>query len=397
MEQLVIRLGSELDQPIYWLVWSSQEQEIIASGELADASQLESLNERTGHHNVIALVPSSDVFLKWLELPPKAGRKALAAIPFMLEDDLSEDIAEQFFALGEKQGDKQAVAVISHNKMIEWLEAIKLANLHCTKMLPDILALPHQQDCWAMLALNQQVLVRQDDWQGIQGNANWILPAIEHYAKQQNEPLDLHNYSDFEVPQLANVNVSQMPLDMPMQVLAQGALKSQFNLLQGDYKPKRQSTNKLGKWRWAAVLAGLALLTSLVDKGLELNSLNSQNQLLSQQISNEFKRGFPNAGAYRDMRRKVRDSIADLESGGGGISVLVLMTQLSDAFASSNVKPQTLRYDSKRRELRILAVANNFEELEQFKRLAQESGFDVQQGAINNKDNQVIGSLSIRS
>lgn len=397
MEQLVVRLGSELNESIFWLVWSSVEQEIIASGELTDASQLESLTERSGHHNVIALVPSSDVFLKWVELPPKAGRKALAAIPFMLEDDLSADISDQFFAIGERQTHRQAVAVISNSKMLEWLEALKQADLHCTKMLPDVLALPYEDNCWTLLALNEQMLIRQDNWQGIQGNASWILPATEHYAKQQTEPVTLNNYSDYELPQLANVNVLQMPLEMPMQVLAQGALKAKFNLLQGDYKPKRQSNRKLGQWRWAAVLTGLVLLTALVDKGLELKSLTNQNTELTRQIKLEFDRGFPNSGAYRNMRTKVRDSIADLENGGGGISVLVLMSQLSPAFETSNVKPQTLRYDSKRGELRILAIANNFEELEQFKRLAEESGFDVQQGAINNKDNQVIGSLSIRS
>lgn len=397
MEQLVVRLGSELNEPIFWLVWSSVEQEIIASGELTDASQLESLPERSGHRNVIALVPSSDVFLKWVELPPKAGRKALAAIPFMLEDDLSADISDQFFAMGEKQTNRQAVAVVSNSKMLEWLEALKQADLNCTKMLPDVLALPYEDNCWTLLALNEQMLIRQDNWQGIQGNASWVLPATEHYAKQQTEPVSLNNYSDYELPQLANINVTQMPLDMPMQVLAQGALKAKFNLLQGDYKPKRQSSRKLGQWRWAAVLTGLVLLTSLVDKGLELKRLSSQNEQLSAQIRTEFKRGFPNTAHPRILRKTVGTMLTSLENGGGGISVLVLMSQLSEAFETSNVKPQTLRYDSKRGELRILAVADNFEELEQFKRLAEESGFDVQQGAINNKDNQVIGSLSIRS
>ena len=31
-ESLVIRLGTNAQQPVHWLVWSAQEQEIIASG-----------------------------------------------------------------------------------------------------------------------------------------------------------------------------------------------------------------------------------------------------------------------------------------------------------------------------------------------------------------------------
>ena len=56
-----------------------------------------------------------------------------------------------------------------------------------------------------------------------------------------------------------------------------------------------------------------------------------------------------------------------------------------------------MRFDATRGELRMQVVANDFESLEQFKRLAQAQGFVVEQGAINNKDNQVIGSLAVRS
>jgi general secretion pathway protein L len=86
-----------------------------------------------------------------------------------------------------------------------------------------------------------------------------------------------------------------------------------------------------------------------------------------------------------------------LEQVGGGASMLVMLNQLSAAFSDSNIKPQSLRFDATRGELRMQVVANNFESLEQFKRLAQAQGFVVEQGAINNKDNQVIGSLAVRS
>ena len=33
MEQLLIRLGSNADEAVHWLVWSTSEREIIASGE----------------------------------------------------------------------------------------------------------------------------------------------------------------------------------------------------------------------------------------------------------------------------------------------------------------------------------------------------------------------------
>lgn len=397
MEQLVVRLGSTESEKIHWLVWSSLEEEIIASGELQDASNLASLSERAGQRPIVALVPGSDLFLKWVDLPKKAGRKALAAIPFMLEDELSEDISEQFFAMGENRADRQAVAVVSKAKVEMWLDWISNAGLICDKIVPDVLALPAHEDSWSLLALGEQVIVRQNTWEGIQGDANWVIPAVEYYAKKQESPLQIADYSGLELSNLANTEINPQQLDVPMQVLAQGAKVCKFNLLQGDFKPKRQSTGGLGQWKWAAILAGVALLLTITDKGIELQALNAERDALTEQIEKEYKRAFPGSTRIVNVRSQMRQKLSALEQGGSSVSMLAIISQLSDAFSASNVKPQTLKYDSKRSELRLLAVGDNYDALEQFKRMAEELGFEVEQGAINNRDNQVIGSLSIRS
>ena len=397
MEQLVVRLGSFADDPVHWLVWSQQEQEIIASGELQNVTHMSSLSERAGQRPIIALIPSSDCNLTWLSMPAKATRKALAAIPFMLEDELAGDISEQFFATGPRSGDKQAVAVVNKIKMQEWLSWIKDAGLYCNKMLPDTLALPVKDQHWSLLQLGDQLLLKRDEWQGLCGSASWLLDALQHYSKQQETPVKLDLYSQLELTHLANIECHQQSLNVPMQLLAEGAINDKFNLLQGDFKPKRQSNSKWREWRLAAVLAGVALLTSLIDKGIELNRLETEKQHLNEQITAEYNRGFAQFGNYRNLRTKVRSNMTSLERGGSGrATMLILMSELTQAFSDSKVKPQTLRFDSARSELRIQAVAENFEGLEQFRRLAEAKGFEVQQGAINNKDDQVIGSLSIR-
>ena len=57
---------------------------------------------------------------------------------------------------------------------------------------------------------------------------------------------------------------------LELQVLAKEALQSNFNLCQGEYKVKRKRSGVLNQWRVAAVLAVLALCTSLIDKGVSL-------------------------------------------------------------------------------------------------------------------------------
>ncbi|TDF36427.1 type II secretion system protein GspL [Alteromonadaceae bacterium M269] len=399
-EQLVIRLGTEPTDPIYWIVWSLAEQEIIASGELPDAPALASLSERAGNRPVIALVPTSDVSLRWVTLPAKAGRKALAAIPYMLEEDISGEIEAQFFALGQKQDDQQQVAVVEKARIEQWLQVIRDAGLRCGKLIPDILALPQQDQEWSVLQLGNQFLLRQDEWKGMQGESDWMLPAVSHFVSQQEDALTIANYSDIELPELDNVTVAPQQLEMPMQILAKEALTTPFNLLQGDYKPKKESSGVWKKWRTAAILAGIAVTASLVDKAVTLNQLQAEEEQVWTDIQQNFKTAFPEVRRVTKatIQPLMRQKMKELEDkSGGSASMLLMLSQLSEAFESSNIKPQSMRFNSQRAEMRLQAVASSFEALQKFSQMAEQQGFTVQQGAVNNRDTEVVGSITIRS
>ncbi len=396
MEHLVIRLGNSIAEPVHWIVWSDSD-EIMASGELPDASHLATLPERTGKRQAVVLVPAADVILKQVQLPPRSGAKALAAIPFMLEDELTSDIGDVFFALGKRDGAEQPVVVVAHSRMQTWQALLNDAGLNCEKMLPDVLALPALEDSWHLLELGAQWLVRSGKWEGFQGEQDWLAFAIEHHAKQTPEPLQLVCANEIEPKHLANIQWQQAGQELAMQVLAKGAMAADFTLLQGQYKLKKKRNQWWLQWRTAAVLGVVALLLSITDKSIELYQLSAQNEQLKQQINGEYKRAFPTATRIVNVRSQMTQALKQLEQGGQNASVLVMMSQLSEAFASSKIKPQTLRFDGNRTELRMQAIAADFEALETFKRLAEASGFEVQQGAINNKDDKVIGTLSIRS
>jgi general secretion pathway protein L len=315
----------------------------------------------------------------------------------MLEEELATDISQQFFALGPKVGNEQAVAIVSHEKMQQWQRWLQDANLACDTIIPDVLAVPHTADGWSILILGDQLLVRQDNFKGIQGEQQWLLPTLAHFTSQHSTPVSVTNYAGIDLSSLPNIEETETPLELPMQVLAKEATATSFNLCQGEYKVKRKRSSALSQWRVAAVLAVLVLCTALIDKTATLYQLKSQNDVLRSQISNTVKSGFPNIGTYRDVRRKLQSEMAKLEQGGGNASMLIMLDQLSPAFAATDVKPQTLRFDASRTEIRIQAEGKSFEALEQFKKTAEQAGFLVEQGAINNRDSGVVGTVSIRS
>nr|WP_301003587.1 type II secretion system protein GspL [Arsukibacterium sp.] len=175
------------------MVWASHSDEVIASGEIANAGELRQLAERVGARPVIALVPASDVVLKQVSLPTRPTRQILQALPYMLEDEQAEDIDQLWLALGElaqQEGQyQQQVAVVQRQRIDCWLSWLREAGFNVTRMLPDALLLP-DNPLPACIELNEQWLIKQGPWQASAIDSSWwpqylalaALPNIASYS-----------------------------------------------------------------------------------------------------------------------------------------------------------------------------------------------------------------------
>ena len=398
MEQLVVRLGTNLQDPVHWVVWSAQSQDVIASGELTSADALSSLEERTSLRKAIVLVPGADVRLSTVTLPGKVNRKLQNAIPYMLEDELAEDIGELFFAMGPTQGNQQSVAIVSHRQMEKWLGWLASAGLGATAIIPDVLALPAPEDnSWVALAVGAQLIVRQGTWQGMQGEQAFLTSVLAFQAKAQPEPVMVTALTDVDLHAVPNIHQNTQNEDVPaIGVLAKFVSTSSFTLLQGPYKPKKQHNQLWQLWRVPLILLAVVVLLTIGDRTLKLNQLTQQNADLTARIDAMVQQGFPDIGTYRNVRLKIQQEMQRLEQTGDGSSLLVMLAQLNSAFATSKITPQTLRFDANRTEIRMQAQGKDFNALETFKRSAEAAGFTVEQGAFNNRDDSVIGTMNIR-
>ncbi len=393
MQQLVIRLASHADLPIHWMLYSTTEGEIIASGELSSDSQLSSLQEHATESTVIALAPASDVLLTTVTIPKNANRKVLSAIPYMLEENICADVSEQHVALGKREGERQQVAVIEKQKLIDWQETLKDAGIFCQRLIPDAILLPTpSENHVSLLQLGNSLLVKTSEYEALQGEVDWLLPLI-----LANDEIQIYAFSEIEnadLPDNSEFNFDELPLER----LRQQISSADINLFQGDFAVKAASNPFWQKWRIAAVLAIFALSANLVGKTIELNHLKSEKAKVDQSISQTVKASFPGIQRVRMsiIKRLVEQEMQRLEGAGGGASMLALLSKMSGAFSNSGVTPQTLRFDSSRTELRMQSVANNFESLERFRRDIQSLGLQVDQGAINNRGDQVVGVIVVK-
>ncbi len=392
-ERLVVRLGSHAQQPIPWVTWSDEQQGVISSGVLPGADALPSLGERAGGRPVDVLVDSSALRLTAVTLPAKAQRQANKAVPFLLEESLAEDVERMHFVIGPRQGDQLAVAVVSHATMTLWQSWLADAGLACKRMVPDVLALPLvAESALALLVLEDQILLRTGLAAGEVMDHAWFGALAPRLVADSDLPWAL--YSDIEVPE--GVVTQPQPLELPMQVLAQGLAKAPLNLLSGGYAPSRELGKVFRIWSKVGIAASVLFVVALIHNGLSLHQLKQQRLALTAQQAEIYKGLFPREQRVVNPSAQLQAKLRTLGGGAGGGELIPMLAKLAPAFsAEPEVRPQGLRFDAGRGEVRLQLSGKSFAQFEQFRQVASRD-FEVDQGALNNDETGVTGTLTVK-
>jgi len=426
-ETLFIRLPSQPQDNIPWLIWSGANREIIASGELGHVGQLAELSEKAQNRPVTVFVPGCDVSLRSLKVPGKSGRAVRLAVPYMLEDDLAQDVEQLFFAYGNVKADARGnncfAAVVDRGQMQLWQSWLEEAGLRTKHIIPDVLAMPlidGEENAWSAVGLGEQTLVRQGQWQGVCLDNN-IWPLIcekwQQAAQAQHEDEDegaqaaedgeeneqdsdlpvVHAYSALDCAD--KLNIRSQPEELPLALLAQNVNPGLVNLLQGEFKQAEPRSKAATSWLWAAGIAAFALLMNVGIKGAALMQVSNQQQAVEQQIIDTYKQAFPATKRVRvtTIKSQLKQKLAELGPGGSKGGFLEMLGKVQPAFASvPGMKPASIKFDSKRQELRLQALASDYQQFDKFKNALEKSRLTVNLGAQSNQGEQISGSFSIK-
>ncbi|WP_333606954.1 type II secretion system protein GspL [Arsukibacterium sp.] len=394
-EQIIIRLGSQAQSAISWLVYSAHNQEIIASGDINNSDDLPALAERLGNRPVIALVPASDVTLKRVALPAKPNRQLLQALPYMLEDEQAEDIDLLFLAYGQlEQQDGQyfqQVAVCQRQRLESWLAWLQQAGFSVQRLVPDALLLP-AATVPACILLQQQWLLRLDQWQATAVDEAWWPEYLALAALPQ-----LTSYSPW--PDSIMQPCQQAEPELPLALLAAQLPHTDFNLLQGSYAPKRQQNKLWQQWRSTAALALSCLVCYLLYVGAEVWQQRQQLAALQQQGRDLYLQAFPNESVV-NLSRQIQLKVQAQGGGAEQPQFLALLAVLQQQLGTiPDVRLDNLRFGmvNNRAELRFQANAAGFQSFERLKTALEQAGYTVEQGALSNDGARVQGPVTMRS
>ena len=417
-ERLVIRLESEANQKIDWLVWSDSENEIIASGEIENAEKLALLQSQADQRLVICLLPSVDVSIKPVVIEGNFNRQLQQALPYLVEDDLAGDVEQLHFSVFDKKKDLIHVALCAESKMRMWLSWLNDANIVCRQFIPESLALPFSDDEWHALKMNDYWLVRENKCTAWGCDAD-MLPLIleskidslnlsnetdNEYAENNNEGDDerapnaqpvIISYSEVNETYLGNWRNPKAIL--AMEVLAKGTIGNTINILSGEFKPKKESNPQLERWHKVVIAAIVLFVFSIFNIYMQAAKYENQTLIVKAQVEDIYQQAFPNSRALKYARIKKKIKTLVKEAGQNEHEdFIIFINEIAPLFSKSkDLKMLSVKYKRSRGELSILAEGKNFRSFEIFsEKLPKE--FSLSQGALSNHSNAVSGLLTIR-
>ncbi|MEZ9708240.1 type II secretion system protein GspL [Vibrio breoganii] len=410
-EILTVRLSRQNLKTIPWLVWSSTENEIIASGELGGLEELEELTSYATERSVALLLDGQDVALREVGVPAGASRQFSTMLPFLLEEELAQDIDELHFSILKQTSDKAWVAAVDKDYLQQCIERFFEAGIELHRVLPDVLSLPLDGSTIPMLPWQGYCLIRQDIYQGI------VLPeALVPYAlarppftvdiedeeeSPSEEPVHIQCFGSIpeSLSSIENPKIEALPAELPMALLAKNAQLSTINLLSGEFKRQSSWLKNIKLWQAPAIAALVLLVIFGINTYTQVSQIETQATAYRAESERIFRAVFPDKNRIPTvsyLKRQMSDEKTRLS---GGTVDAPLMTWLLEVQAalkdSSKVKIQSIKFDGDREELRIQAQASDFQTFEQL-RVAFSEKFLVDQGQINRNGDLVSSSYVLK-
>ncbi|WP_434566450.1 type II secretion system protein GspL [Vibrio chagasii] len=404
-EFLTVRLSSEPQSPVQWLVWSTSQQEVIASGELSSWEQLDELTPYAEKRSCIALLPGNECLIKRVEIPKGAARQFDSMLPFLLEDEVAQDIEDLHLTILDKDATHATVCGVEREWLKQALDTFREANIIFRKVLPDTLALPLEEQGISALQIDQHWLLRQSNYQAVSINEAWLPIFLQSdwvALDDEEQSPTIFSYTALpsdDVRQQSGIEWQAKPAELVMSLLSQQAITSGVNLLTGTFKTKSSFSKYWRVWQKVAIAACLLVAVIVTQQILKVQQYEAQAAAYRTESERIFRSVLPGKQRIPTvsyLKRQMNDEAKKYGGSGDGDSLLGWLALLPETLGQVKaIEVNSIRYDGNRSEVRLEAKSSDFQHFETA-RVKLEEKFTVEQGPLNRNGDAVFGSFTLK-
>lgn len=287
----------------------------IHAGSLADAAS------EAGGLRVVVLVSAADCLLTTVQVPGRNRQKLLRAVPYALEEQLSDEVEKLHFALGDALDDGGwPVAVISRQVLDRLMDALDATAMDVQQLVPDVLAIPRRDKEISALVVDDIVLVRKGRGEGYVVDIDNLDMLLAMQGDMDEPPaLRLFVAADASPPATdawpGETHVETWSGD-PLNLYAAGLGSRPLNLLQGPYSKSGEWERIWKPWRATAALLVAGVLVSFAAMGVDYYRLSAESEQLQAQIEETFRKASPETKRVVNPRVQMQQKLDSLQKGG---------------------------------------------------------------------------------
>ncbi|MCN4144281.1 MAG: hypothetical protein LC437_04170 [Thiohalomonas sp.] len=351
------------------------------------------VSKEKSYSDVEIILPATEVLLTKVTVPSKSKNRIMQALPFILDENLINNIDKQHFALGNISSEQCNIAIISNYIFDTIYNQFKLLMLPVSNMSSEIFKLPWCQDKWSFAFLRENVLIRTGAQSGLAINVNNVdfvfrlllnnsMPDEDHNstsgleddtaAESNNEQHDAKTRIPDSIVIYAHENADNIKkiTSIADEYLIEtevlkgsllefaiddtSLLKGQqdtdlngINLLQGKYHASNFKPVKIPFVKSLAAVFSLWLLTQIFFMGYQWTSTHNELNKLDEQLESLYFKTFPDSRRLIDMRVQTENQFNQLKKNSASNSSFLGLLGLvgEEIHPNKDIKINSLSYN----------------------------------------------------
>jgi len=184
LKQAIIKQAQQPDQ-FEWVVFDRSTGAENCEPAVGHVEELEAQLGEGVEASVCYIASPLSVTVNEISLNEEQRKYATRMVPFLLEDQLVNDVAQLHFALNKQ---RDAVAVTDASQFADQLQAIQSDVLSVNQCIPALLVVPYQADTWSLHYDGQVCLIRLGEKSGVAVHENLLPLALERLLAENEKP-----------------------------------------------------------------------------------------------------------------------------------------------------------------------------------------------------------------
>ena len=330
-------------------------------------------------------------------LPGKNASQIRKALPFALEEGLTEDIENFHIATDTiKPGSPIRCRIIKHGDLARWKRSFNAFNVPCDLMSVESDLLEEEVGVCSLEFKKEEVLVSTEGTNALVLREQ--LSGIMHTLACTRIVCRGGELSEIEKSQLPNDAIIENHEvgDQPEIFKAFLTNKDSFvNLLQGEYVAPKRSNHKGSSTKTIGGLVASLVIVLIGSSLIQGFWAKTQYQELSAQNRNEYKSLFPLDSVpvtSKQLKRRLEGKLGvSSQDSPAGISFIDLFGKTVSALRS-NDQLQSLNFNQDKNELSIEVLLNTYDQLDIVRGSLESKGIAVEVASAE----QEVGSVRAR-